>query len=383
MFMTRRRRYSILDKSRLKSFYSSYLDKGDTLSDDFSSFSDDLLRHSEDADSETSFQAGAATHPLKDPPKKRNCCGFSIHTPNSSRFATCYHSRILYKFPFLIEMFYWIITYLFYRLTATFADIIFNTSIIEVSQAHGLTLLEIEQFSFLSPLFPCREIDLQTWFIADHQILLACLNHFYALIHIPGTVGFIAWYYYVAPSHSNFAAVRRTLTLTNLFAFTIFTLYPTMPPRMLPMEFGFFDSVRDGKAASVWMMGKFVNTLAAMPSMHFGYASVIGVTLLYHSGAFCWREQLEAGKQKKNRFWKTFYVLLGLLYPALILLAIVATANHYWLDALVAACVSCLAYVCNQVFVLFLPLEDLLLWCLRLEKPIPSTGEKVRQQERR
>ena len=189
---------------------------------------------------------------------------------------------------------------------------------------------------------------------------------------------FIAWYYYIAPSHSTFATIRRTLTLTNLFAFLTFTLYPCMPPRLLPPEYGFLDSVRHDKATSIWMSGNFVNSLAAMPSMHFGYAFVIGCTMIYHAGIF--RRTLEKGETKKSCFWKSVYCLLGLAYPSLILITIVATANHYWMDALMATIVACAAYFCNRVFLMLLPLEDLLLWVLRLEKPIPSTGENFRQR---
>ena len=62
----------------------------------------------------------------------------------------------------------------------------------------------------------------------------------------------------------------------------------------------------------------------------------------------------------------------------MILVTIVATANHYWMDALMACVVAVLAYLCNGVFLALLPLEDLLLWCLRADKPTPSTGERFR-----
>ena len=189
---------------------------------------------------------------------------------------------------------------------------------------------------------------------------------------------FIAWYYYIAPSHSTFATARRTLTLTNLFAFLSFTLYPCMPPRLLPPEFGFLDSVRHDNATSIWMSGNFVNSLAAMPSMHFGYAFVIGCTMFYHAGIF--RRTLEKGETRKNWGWKLVYMAIGLGYPSFILITIVATANHYWMDALMAVIVACAAYLCNGIFLALLPLEDLLLWALRLNKPIPSTGERFRQR---
>ena len=145
---------------------------------------------------------------------------------------------------------------------------------------------------------------------------------------------FIAWYYYIAPSHPTFAVVRRTLTLTNFLAFLTFIFYPCMPPRLLPTEYGFLDTVHHDNAQSMWMSGKYVNSLAAMPSMHFGYAFCIGCTLVYHSGVF--RRELETGEARKSVLWKTFYILLGISYPALILVTIVATANHYFLDAMVA-----------------------------------------------
>lgn len=43
-----------------------------------------------------------------------------------------------------------------------------------------------------------------------------------------------------------------------------------MPPRLLPKEYGFLDTVRHDNAQSIWMRGDVVNSLAAMPSMHFG-----------------------------------------------------------------------------------------------------------------
>ena len=55
------------------------------------------------------------------------------------------------------------------------------------------------------------------------------------------------------------------MTLCNWLAFFIFAFYPCMPPRLLPEEFGFVDTVRRDNAQSVWMRGKYVNSLAAMP----------------------------------------------------------------------------------------------------------------------
>lgn len=166
------------------------------------------------------------------------------------------------------------------------------------------------------------------------------------------------------------------MTLTNLMAFIIFICYPCMPPRLLPQEYGFLDSVGHNNAQSVWMQGKYVNSLAAMPSMHFGYAFCIGSTFLYHSGIF--RRTLEDGERRKSKPWIVLYMLLSFAYPAWILITIVATANHYYLDACMAVLVASMAYLCNTIFLGLLPLEDLLLWCLRVDKPVPTTGDRFR-----
>ena len=65
-----------------------------------------------------------------------------------------------------------------------------KTGIWEVSQDHGIQVLEIEQFApMIRWLFPIRERNVQQWFMNGHQDALTVLNRVYALIHIPGTVG--------------------------------------------------------------------------------------------------------------------------------------------------------------------------------------------------
>ncbi|KAH5741143.1 hypothetical protein HBI18_042790 [Parastagonospora nodorum] len=365
MFLTRKRNFRVLDRS--SSPRPGYLDSDSTSTEH-------LLSYPTDSDSDLEDFSTA-----KNPPKVRNlgCC--KVATPNTSRFRNNIHSRILQRFPFLIEMFYWIINYAFYRMTSVLSSKLFaGRGIWDVAQEHGISVLEAEEYGMLNFLFPVRERDVQQWFMHGHQDALTVLNKCYALIHIPGTVGFICWYYYVAPSFDTFATARRTMTLTNFCAFMTFIVYPCMPPRLLPKEYGFLDTVRHDDAQSVWMSGKFVNMLAAMPSMHFGYAFCIGMTVIYHSGVF--RRTLERGEVRKNAFWKIFYLCVGLGYPTFILVTIVATANHYFMDAMVATCFVFFSYLCNKVFYVFIPLEDMLLYIIRADKPVPTTGDRFHEK---
>ncbi|TLD36461.1 integral membrane protein [Venturia nashicola] len=378
MYFTRRQNYSLF--ARRKTSYNSVLDDPDADHIDISArSSDELLPYDLRNDGSSNEYLGV-TATL---PKTRRLCCFVVHTPNTARFRDTFFSRVLQKYPFLIEMFYWVINYAFYRMTSITSQRIFGeTNIWEVAQGHGIAVLQFEQFSWLSFLFPVSERSVQQWFMHGHQHFLTALNRTYALIHIPGTVGSMAWYYYAAPSHVTFSVFRRTMTLTNFLAFMTFVLYPCMPPRLLPKEYGFLDSVRHDNAQSVWQSGKYVNTLAAMPSMHFGYSFCIGVTLLWHSTIFRNGKRLEAGEYKKPKVMMAFCVLLGFGYPALILTTIVATANHYWLDAMVATCFVLIAFACNKIFYALLPVEDWLLRMLRAEKPVPSTGERYRAGRR-
>ncbi|KAH0357961.1 hypothetical protein KCU83_g120, partial [Aureobasidium melanogenum] len=366
MIMTRKKGFRAF--GRKPRMYKSILD-----GDDAARSADELLVHEERDEIDTQECMTATKHS----PKTRRLLGLTIRTPNTSRFKNNIHSRVLQRFPFLLEMFYWVINYAFYRMTAILSQKIFaGKGIWTVAESHGLAILEFEQHGFLSFLFP-HELKVQQWFMQNHQDALSTLNKVYALIHIPGTVGFIAWYYYVAPSHSIFATVRRTMNLTNFMAFTTYIFYPCMPPRLLPKEYGFLDTVRHDDAQSVWMSGKYVNSLAAMPSMHFGYAFCVGCTMIYHSGMF--GRKLEHGEMSKTWAWKLFYLILGVGYPMLILTAIIATANHYFLDALVATAYVSAAFMSNRVFCVFVPLEDWLLWAIRAERPTPSTGERFKE----
>lgn len=180
MFFTRRRGYRILGGK--PGPYKSTLDTDPSSARS----SDELLGYDPDnIDDEREYTA--ATNAL---PKTRHVLCFTIHTPNTLVFKNNIHSRILQRFPFLMEMFYWVVNYAFYRMTAISAQAIFvKTGIWSVAESHAIAVLEFEEFSWLRFLFPIRETQVQQWFIHGHQDALTVLNRVYALIHIPGTVG--------------------------------------------------------------------------------------------------------------------------------------------------------------------------------------------------
>jgi hypothetical protein len=62
-------------------------------------------------------------------------------------------------------------------------------------------------------------------------------------------------------------------------------------------------------------------------------------------------------------------VVIGVAYPLTILAAIIATANHFILDAVAGAVVCVLGWRASSILLNLLPVEDHFLWALRMHKP--------------
>lgn len=68
------------------------------------------------------------------------------------------------------------------------------------------------------------------------------------------------------------------------------------------------------------------------------------------------------------------FITLAIVYPSIVLFVIVATANHYWLDAVVAILTITVCFWSNRMLLLLLPIEFGICWLLKLSKPILTTG---------
>ena len=114
-----------------------------------------------------------------------------------------------------------------------------------------------------------------------------------------------------------------------------------------------------------------------MPSLHFGYSLLIGLTVaMVPLSAERSRRQVVSvplfGSRLRVRLpslSRVACLALGFAYPALIFVAIVVTANHFILDAVAGACVCAAAWAGNRALLNLLPLEDYFLWCVRIHKP--------------
>lgn len=144
----------------------------------------------------------------------------------------------------------------------------------------------------------------------------ALLGAAYMLMHFVGTATLVVWAHRRRPEA--YPLLRTTLITTTALALVGYVVFPAAPPRLAGL--GFDDTVTSatGLNLSSDLLGGLYNPIAAVPSLHFGYALIVGAALMALAG----RRSLR---------------IVGALYPAAMLFVIVATGNHFLFDAAAGA----------------------------------------------
>jgi PAP2 superfamily len=157
------------------------------------------------------------------------------------------------------------------------------------------------------------EAGLQRAFL-PHPLVVQGLNLYYASLHFPVLIGCLIWLF--VWHRRQYRHVRATLVLFTA-ACLLVQFIPVAPPRMLAGD-GMVDTgMRYGQSVYGSVGGFNADQLSAMPSVHVGWALLVALAVV----------------QVSRSRWRW----LALAYPALTVLAVVVTANHFWLDGLVAA----------------------------------------------
>ncbi|WP_233714644.1 phosphatase PAP2 family protein [Kribbella jiaozuonensis] len=138
-------------------------------------------------------------------------------------------------------------------------------------------------------------------------------NLFYATVHFPLTAMVLLWLMIRRPAE--YGKARWALASLTGLALIGHMLFPLAPPRMMP---GWVDT---GVLLGQSVYGPsthsgVANQFAAMPSLHVGWALMVAVFLI---------------RATRSR-WRWLWIA----HPLLTFTVVVVTANHYWLDGLVA-----------------------------------------------
>jgi hypothetical protein len=181
---------------------------------------------------------------------------------------------------------------------------------VAVARAHTADIVSLER-----TLHVFGERAVQDW---SHNLPLlpTLLGLAYMSLHFGVTITTLRWVF--RERREAFPLVRTTLIATTSLALVGYLLYPAAPPRLAGL--GFSDTVTShtGLNLSSHLLGSFYNPVAAVPSLHFGYALIVGTVLVALA----------------RRRWVR---VLGAVYPAFMLFVIVATGNHFFFDAAAGA----------------------------------------------
>jgi PAP2 superfamily len=147
---------------------------------------------------------------------------------------------------------------------------------------------------------------------AGHLIFAQASGYYYGLLHFLVTPLVLAWLYLRRPAA--FARLRSALVLATAAATAVFWAWPVAPPRFsVPGMTDIMVAHDILSAAHPRGATSLVNLYAAMPSLHVGWA------------AWCALAVVTATRGR----WRH----LAWLYPAATTLVVLASANHFLLDA--------------------------------------------------
>jgi hypothetical protein len=179
--------------------------------------------------------------------------------------------------------------------------------------AHMRTLVSVERS--LDMFF---EPAVNGW-VAGRPWLMSVADFGYIAVHLPVTLGVLAWVWFSRPNA--FPLARNTFVATQGLAVAGYVLAPTAPPRMLP-SLGYDGALGPGLSGLDKLA---MSPYAAMPSAHAAFAILTAGILVSLSR-------------------RPLVRVAGALYPVAVLLEVVATGNHIWLDAAAGAAVAALGF---------------------------------------
>lgn len=148
--------------------------------------------------------------------------------------------------------------------------------------------------------------------VLGHRLVVQGANYYYAAMHFTTMLLFLVWLF--VRHRSAYRPVRQVMAWTTLGCLAV-QLLPVAPPRMLP---GIVDTGLIYHQ-SVYSNGLAIDQLSTMPSVHVAWAVLVGY--------YAW-------KISPSR-WRC----IAPIHAALMIVIVVITGNHFWLDGIVAVAI--------------------------------------------
>jgi hypothetical protein len=152
--------------------------------------------------------------------------------------------------------------------------------------------------------------------VLGHSLITQLCNGFYVYGHFNGLILFLGWIF-LRHRHL-YPSVRLSVVLLTASCFLLH-LVTVAPPRLLPGG-GFVDTAAQyGQSVYGPTTVEVADQLSAFPSVHVGWAAIVAW--------WAWRASP----------WRWGWV--GVAHLVVTAFVVVATANHYWFDGIVAVAI--------------------------------------------
>jgi hypothetical protein len=185
----------------------------------------------------------------------------------------------------------------------------------------AMTILELERYVHL---------DIESWLnhaMAPITAIAVPMSFWYAALHYVVTPIVLAYLFF--RRSNDYARARNAIVIGSAIGLACYMLMPTAPPRLMPgghyldvlaqtAQFGWWSEHASAPAG----LGHMTNELAAMPSLHVGWTVWVAWALWRHVGT-------------RGR-------TLACLYVTGTTFVVIATGNHWLLDAIAGAAVIAL-----------------------------------------
>jgi hypothetical protein len=184
--------------------------------------------------------------------------------------------------------------------------------------------------------------------------LMWLLGQVYVLAQLVVVPAALIWLF--RRDRATYRRLRNTVLGTWLVAVPVYAAFPVAPPRLA--HIGMVDTIsgHTGLALNSSTTTAFYNPLAAVPSLHVGFAFAVGISL---AAASCTR-------------WAR---LLWLTWGPLVTLTVLATGNHFIFDVIAGLCATAIGYRVGALAARTrVAIAAPRAWALRLPRP-PATRE--------
>jgi hypothetical protein len=186
------------------------------------------------------------------------------------------------------------------------------------ARGRAADILHIERYAHL---------DIEAWLnqaLAPINEIAVPMSFWYASLHYLVTPAVLAFIYF--RHRPDYVRARNAIVIGSAIGLVCYLLIPMAPPRLMP-DAGYLDVLSrtasfgwwGGDASAPAGLGHITNELAAMPSLHVGWTVWVAWAVWRYSG--------------------TFGRALACTYVAGTSLVVLATGNHWVLDAVAGAAV--------------------------------------------